>query len=73
MALTGRLTLEEFLLLPEAEPAYEYVKGTVTQKVSPKARHGKLQGTLYLLFETHGSPRRLLSAFTETRVVWPEE
>jgi Uma2 family endonuclease len=43
MAVAGRLTLEEFLRLPEEKPALEYADGEVTRKVSPKFRHGRLQ------------------------------
>ena len=43
MAVAGRrMTLEEFLALPEEEPALEYADGEVTQKVSPNCWHGKL-------------------------------
>lgn len=34
--LNKRMTLDEFLALPEEEPALEYGEGVVTQKVSPK-------------------------------------
>jgi len=37
------LTLEEFLRLPETEPASEYANGRAVQKVSPKAKHSRLQ------------------------------
>src|SRR5205823_5058350 len=39
-----RMTLEQFLALDEQEPALEYVDGVVTQKLSPKFRHGLVQG-----------------------------
>ena len=44
MAITERrLTLEQFLKLPEEEPALEYVDGAATPKMSPKGPHGALQ------------------------------
>lgn len=44
MAVTTKpMTLKEFLTLPEEKPALEFVDGVVTQKVSPKARHSRLQ------------------------------
>jgi Uma2 family endonuclease len=68
MALTSRrLTLEEFLALPEESPALEYVDGKVTQKVSPKVYHGRTQGEFCSLVNAYGIPRRLAMAFTETR------
>lgn len=63
-----RLALEEFLRLPEEKPALELVAGRVTQKVSPRGPHGRLQLTLGMRFESFGAPTRLAAAFTETRV-----
>src|ERR1041385_6242978 len=68
MALTGRrLTLDEFLALPEAEPALEYADGVITQKVSPKMRHGRLQGRFAQVVNLYAEPRELALAFTEAR------
>jgi Uma2 family endonuclease len=67
MALTGRRTLEEFLALPEAEPALEYADGVITQKVSPKTYHGATQYGFAEAVNLYGRPRRLARAFTETR------
>lgn len=41
-----RLTLDEFLALPEGEPALEYEDGEVTQKVSPTGKHSAIQTEL---------------------------
>ena len=68
MATTQRgLTLEEFLQLPEAEPALEYLNGTVTQKVAPKVHHGRLQQLLSEYIRRYAEPRGLAIPFTETR------
>jgi Uma2 family endonuclease len=40
---TGRLTLEEFLKLPETKPASEYIEGEIIQKPMPKIKHSRLQ------------------------------
>jgi len=61
------ITLEEFLALPEEEPALEYEHGAVTQKMSPKGRHGKLQAIVTRFIDNYGIPRKLAQAFTETR------
>ncbi len=37
------LTLKQFLRLPEARPALEYIDGMVVQKVSPRALHSVIQ------------------------------
>jgi Uma2 family endonuclease len=71
MAILQReMTLDQFLALPELKPALEYQAGKVTQKVSPKAPHGKLQLTLGRLFDNFAGPIRLASAFTETRTTF---
>ena len=68
MAVVERaLTLEEFLALPEEEPALEYWDGVITQKVSPQADHGMLQFLVAELFNNVARPRQLGLAFTETR------
>jgi Uma2 family endonuclease len=43
MTAPPRLSLEEFLALPETEPASEYACGEVTQKPMPTNAHGALQ------------------------------
>lgn len=49
-ASTGKkLTLEEFLALPEGEVNYEFVDGYAVPKMSPKFFHSTLQLTLGLL------------------------
>src|SRR5687767_4683780 len=68
MATTQRgLTLEQFLQLPEAEPALEYMNGTVTQKVAPKVHHGRLQQLLSEYIRRYAEPRGVAIHFTETR------
>jgi Uma2 family endonuclease len=73
MAVTGQLTLDEFLRLPEEKPAREYDQGVISQKMPPMAWHGKIQFLLAMRFEQYGHPVRLLSAFTETRVTWTDQ
>jgi Uma2 family endonuclease len=68
VAITGRrLSLEEFLALPEEKPALEYTDGEVTQKVSPTYRHGLLQTAFAKLVDGFALPRRLARASVETR------
>jgi Uma2 family endonuclease len=61
------LTLEEFLKLPEEEPALELADGEVTQKVSPKGQHSVLQGALFKLFDDSARHSKLALAFPELR------
>ena len=68
MALTGRrVTLDEFLDLPEGEPALEYQDGVVVQKVAPQTFHGRIQSVFASKINAYGEPRQLAMAFTETR------
>jgi Uma2 family endonuclease len=72
MALTRQLTLEEFLRLPEAEPALEYFDGVIRQKVSPKTRHSVLQRRLVAAIQAYAEPRRLAQAFPELRTTFAD-
>ena len=65
-----RMTLEKFLSLPEEKPALEYIDGRVTQKVSPKGPHARLQTVLSRLFDDHAGSRKLGMAFSEARVTF---
>ncbi|MBA2449687.1 MAG: Uma2 family endonuclease [Chloroflexi bacterium] len=71
MAITQReFTLEQFLKLPEQEPALEYLDGMVTRKMSPKGPHGTLQFEIGSFFREFVWPRRLARVFTETRTTY---
>jgi Uma2 family endonuclease len=65
-----RLTLAEFLELPEEEPALEYEAGVVKQKVSPKAPHSRLQFWLCRLLDSSDAPVKRTAAFPEARVTF---
>ena len=68
MAITQRrMTLEEFLQLPEEEPALEYWEGEVIQKVAPQGQHGILQLEFGGLLSRFAKPRKLARVFTELR------
>lgn len=49
MATTSRMTLEEFLKLPETKPYSEFVDGEVVQKPMPTLDHGIVQHLLSLV------------------------
>ncbi len=69
MAITQRrLTLDEFLALPEQNPALRYFPdGTVTQKVSPKGKHSAVQAAFLKRVDSFAEPARLARAFPEIR------
>lgn len=65
-----RLTLEEFLQLPEAEPAFEFEEGAAKQKVAPKRRHSWLQFQLTQRINNVAAPAKLGAAFPELRTTF---
>jgi Uma2 family endonuclease len=66
-----RMTLDEFLVLPDEGPSLEYVDGVVTQKVAAKPVHGSFQTFLYDVINQIARPKRLGIVLTETRFVTP--
>ena len=65
-----RFSLEEFLKLPEQEPALEFEDEVITQKVSPKGQHSGLQGEFVELVNRFTRPRKLARAFPELRATF---
>jgi Uma2 family endonuclease len=63
-----RLTLEEFLTLPEEEPALEFEDGVVTQKVSPTTPHSLAQREIVFRVESCVRPLEWGYAFPELRI-----
>jgi Uma2 family endonuclease len=72
MAITQqRMSVEQFLAQPEEEPALELEPdGTVTQKVSPRGQHSRLQPAFAEQFNRFAEPRKLALAFTELRATF---
>src|SRR5688572_32389110 len=64
------MTLEQFLALPEKQPALEFADGRVTQKVSPLGEHARLQYKFSQLIGDFSEPRRIAMAFTEIRTTF---
>ncbi len=61
------LTLEEFLTLPETEPASEYIDGLITQKPMPQGEHSVIQTELAPAINRVVKPQQIARAFTELR------
>jgi Uma2 family endonuclease len=68
----ARMSLEEFLALPEEKPYLEYDDGVVKQKMAPQGDHGGIQIDFGGLLNQLGRARRHGRAFTETRFVTPD-
>jgi len=63
------MTLDEFLLLPEEKPALEFADGMVSQKVSPKPNHSRIQSVFDRRF-FEAETRKLAMAFPELRTTF---
>jgi Uma2 family endonuclease len=61
------LTLEEFLELPETEPASEYVDGQIIQKPMPQGEHSTIQCELIIAINAVVKPQKVARAFPELR------
>ena len=64
---TKRLSLDEFLALPETEPASEYINGTIRQKPMPQGKHSILQRELSFALTLAFRPTGIAQAFPELR------
>jgi len=62
-----KLTLAEFLQLPETKPASEYIDGQIYQKPMPKGKHSAIQTFLPPAINQAAIPQRVARAFTELR------
>ena len=63
----SKISLEEFLLLPETKPASEYVDGQIYQKDLPQGKHSTLQFEFPSVINRVGKPQKLAYAFPELR------
>jgi Uma2 family endonuclease len=61
------LTLEEFLKLPETEPASEYIEGQIIQKPMPQGKHSVIQGESVTAINAVVKPQKIARAFPELR------
>jgi len=62
------LSLEEFLKLPEAKPASEYIDGQIIQKPMPQGKHSRLQGKLVTCTFGGRSPMPDIAVFAWERI-----
>jgi Uma2 family endonuclease len=66
-APSKKLTLEEFLKLPETKPASEYVDGQIFAKPMPQGKHSTIQGEFVPAVNTVVKSKRIARAFPELR------
>ncbi len=65
--LSSNLSLEEFLRLPETEPASEYIDGQIYQKPMPQGEHSTLQSFLVTSINVLAQTQKFAYAFPELR------
>jgi Uma2 family endonuclease len=64
---TQSLTLDEFLKLPETEPASDFTNGEIIQKPMPQGEHSLLQGELCEIINQAAKSQKIAYAFPELR------
>jgi Uma2 family endonuclease len=64
---TQFLTLDDFLKLPETEPASEYIDGKIVQKTMPQGEHSAVQTELPPAINSVVKPQKIARAFSELR------
>jgi Uma2 family endonuclease len=64
------LTLEEFLKLPETQPASEYIEGKIIQKPMPEGEHSTIQAELIIAITAVVKPQKIARAFPELRCIF---
>ena len=64
---TKQVTLEEFLQLPETDPASEYIDGRIIPKPMPQGKHSKLQGKIVTAINQVVETQKIAFAFPELR------
>lgn len=66
------ISLEEFLAMPETEPASEYIDGQIIQKLAAQGQHSRLQGALVTTINQISEPEQVALAFPELRCTFAE-
>lgn len=64
------ITIEEFLQLPETEPASEFINAEIIQKPMPQGEHSQLQIDLCETINQIAKPQKIAKAFPELRCVF---
>lgn len=67
IAIQPQLTLDEFLKLPETEPASDFINGEIIQKPMPQGEHSLLQTTLCQTINGIAKSQKIAYAFPELR------
>ncbi|MCF3598521.1 Uma2 family endonuclease [Planktothrix agardhii 1032] len=66
----SKISLDEFLQLPETKPAREYINSYIYQKSMPQGEHSILQTRLVTAINRVGEPQKLAYVLTELRCIF---
>ncbi|MFM2305176.1 MAG: hypothetical protein RLZZ135_2589 [Cyanobacteriota bacterium] len=66
-SLLQRMTLEEFLAVPEIKPANEFIDGAIYQKPMPQGKHSIIQRELTFAIDRPLRDLKIARAFPELR------
>jgi Uma2 family endonuclease len=66
----SKISLDEFLQLPETKPASEYINSYIYQKSMPQGEHSILQTRLVTAINRVGEPQKLAYVLTELRCIF---
>lgn len=72
-ATKPKLTLQEFLQLPETKPASEFINGEIVQKPMPQGEHSVLQGEFCDVVNQVAKTQKIAYAFPELRCTFGGE
>ncbi|MBD2729126.1 Uma2 family endonuclease [Nostoc sp. FACHB-892] len=67
IATQPQLTLDDFLKLPETEPASDFINGEIIQKPMPQGEHSLLQTALCETINSIARSQKIALAFPELR------
>ena len=67
IATQPQLTLDEFLKLPETEPASDFINGEIIQKPMPQGEHSRLQTKFCNVINNVTESQKIACAFSELR------
>ncbi|MBD2678610.1 MULTISPECIES: Uma2 family endonuclease [Nostoc] len=67
IASQPQLSLDDFLKLPETEPASDFINGEIIQKPMPQAEHSRLQTKFCNVINNVTENQKIAYAFTELR------
>ena len=67
IAQQNKVSLQQFLALPETKPASEYIDGQIHQKPMPQFQHSTFQAEILACINQLGKPKKIAFAFPELR------